>query len=547
MLHELAITDLGIIHECRLLLGPGMTAVTGETGAGKTMVVEAIDLLLGGRAEGHMVRTGADEAIVEGRFVLDDPETGETEHVVRRVIPREGRSRTYLDGRLATVAALAELGASLVDLHGQHAHQSLLSPAVQRAAIDRYGQVPVGVLTEARAELGAVEAALADLGGDERARAREIDLYRFQVDELQRAAITGAGEDEQLDAEEDSLADAAAHRAAGAAAAEALAGEGGGLDAVASALGALDGRAPFNDAVGRLKGLSAELTDVASEVRDLAESIEEDAERLGEIRARRQLLRELRRKYGATLADVLDYQAEAEGRLDELMSHDRRAAELDRRRDAALARLAEAQATVRAAREAVAPKLAKAVQQHLAELAMPKARLGMQVDGPAGDDVRVLLAANPGGELLPLTKVASGGELARAMLALRLVLTAGPPTLVFDEVDAGIGGEAALAVGRSLAALGATHQVLVVTHLPQVAAFAHNHIGVRKVVRGNSTYAEATPTSGEDRLVELSRMLSGSPDSEIAKEHAAELLAAAATAPPATAAPSRGTRRGKKR
>jgi DNA repair protein RecN (Recombination protein N) len=527
MLHELAITDLGIIDECRLLLGPGMTALTGETGAGKTMVVEAIDLLLGGRAEGHMVRTGSDEAMVEGRFVIDDPETGEREHVVRRVIPRDGRSRAYLDGRLATVSALAELGASLVDLHGQHAHQSLLSPVVQRSAIDRYGAVPVGVLTEARAEVAAIEAALADLGGDERARAREIDLYRFQVDELQRAAITGPDEDAGLDAEEDALADAAAHRVAGAAAAEALSGEGGALDAVAAALGALDSRAPFAEAIARLRGLSAELTDVAVEVRDLAESIEEDAERLGEIRARRQLLRELRRKYGATLAEVLAYQVEAEGRLDELTSHDRRAAELDGRRDAALARLAEAQAIVRAAREAVAPKLAKAVQQHLAELAMPKARLGVEVDGPAGDDVRVMLAANPGSDLQPLTKVASGGELARAMLALRLVLTAGPPTLVFDEVDAGIGGEAALAVGRSLAALGVTHQVLVVTHLPQVAAFADQHIGVRKVVRGNATFAQAVPAAGDDRLVELSRMLSGSPDSDIAKEHAAELLATA--------------------
>jgi DNA repair protein RecN (Recombination protein N) len=531
MLHELAITDLGIIHDCRLLLGAGMTALTGETGAGKTMVVEAIDLLLGGRAEGHMVRAGADEAVVEGRFVVGTGPGGdgdEVEHVVRRVIPRDGRSRSYLDGRLATVAALAELGASLVDLHGQHAHQSLLAPAVQRSAIDRYGSVPIGVLTEARAELAAVEAALADLGGDERARAREIDLYRFQVDELQRAAITGPDEDEVLDAEEDALADASAHRAAGAAAAEALSGEGGALDTVASALGALDARAPFAEAIERLRGLSAELTDVAADVRDRAESIEEDAERLSELRVRRQLLRELRRKYGATLAEVIAYQGEAEARLDELLGHDRRAAELDQRRERALARLAEAQATVRAAREAIAPKLAKAVQQHLGELAMPKARLGMHVDGAAGDDVRLLLAANPGGELLPLTKVASGGELARAMLALRLVLTAGPPTLVFDEVDAGIGGEAALAVGRSLAALGRTHQVLVVTHLPQVAAFADHQIGVRKVVRGKSTYAEAVPTTGDDRLVELSRMLSGSPDSTVAKEHAAELLATAA-------------------
>ncbi|HEX7095508.1 MAG TPA: DNA repair protein RecN [Acidimicrobiales bacterium] len=525
MLTELVIHDLGIIHDCHLLLGPGMTAVTGETGAGKTMVVEAIDLLVGGRAEGHVVRSGASEAVVEGRFLL-----GDEEHVVRRVVPRDGRSRCYLDGRLATVSALAELGEQLVDLHGQHAHQSLLSPSVQRAALDRYGAVPVGELTEARAELAAIEAALADLGGAERARAREIDLYRFQVDELRRAAISDPDEDERLDAEEDTLADASAHRTAGAAAADAITGEGGALDAIAAALGALDARAPFAEAAQRLKSASVELADVASELRAVADAIDEDPARLDEIRARRQLLRELRRKYGATLADVLAYQAEAEARLVELLGHDQRAAELDARRARALERLAAVQAKVRAAREAVAPKLAKAVQRHLAELAMPKARLGVQVDGPAGDDVRLLLAANPGGELLPLTKVASGGELARAMLALRLVLTAGPPTLVFDEVDAGIGGEAAIAVGRSLAALGATHQVLVVTHLPQVAAFADHHIGVRKVVRGDTTYAEAAPADGDDRVVELSRMLSGTPDSEIAREHAAELLATASKA-----------------
>jgi DNA repair protein RecN (Recombination protein N) len=526
VLHELAIADLGIIEECRLLLGPGMTAVTGETGAGKTMVVEAIDLLVGGRAESHIIRTGADEAVVEARFVV-----GDDEHVLRRVVPRDGRSRAYIDGRIATVGALAELGATLVDLHGQHAHQSLLSSAVQRAALDRYGRVATGPLVEARANLAAIEAALADLGGDARARAREIDLYRFQVDELRRAAIDGPDEDERLDAEEDTLADATAHRAAAAAAAEALAGDGGAVDAIASAIAGIDGRSPFADAHGRLRGVAAELDDVASELRHRSDEIDEDTERLADIRARRQLLHELRRKYGATLGDVLDYQREAEARLDELLAHDQRAADLDRRRGEAVAAVKSAQAAVRAAREAVAPKLAKAVRAHLVELAMPRARLGVDIDGEAGEDVRVLLAANPGGDLLPLTKVASGGELARAMLALRLVLTAGPPVLVFDEVDAGIGGEAALAVGRSLAALGATHQVLVVTHLPQVAAFADQHVIVRKTTRGRSTYAEATPAHGEDRLVELSRMLSGSPDSTIAREHAAELLASVTRRP----------------
>jgi DNA repair protein RecN (Recombination protein N) len=247
------------------------------------------------------------------------------------------------------------------------------------------------------------------------------------------------------------------------------------------------------------------------------------------VRARRQLLRELRRKYGATLADVVAYQLEAEARLAELLSHDRRAAELDARRARSLDALAVVQAKVRAAREAVAPGLAEAVHAHLAELAMPKARLGITVEGTAGDDVRILLAANPGGELLPLAKVASGGELARAMLALRLVLTAGPDTLVFDEVDAGIGGSAAVAVGRSLGALGASHQVLVVTHLPQVAAFADHHVVVTKRDDGDRTVSEAMTLSDKERVVELSRMLSGS-DSAAARTHAKELLASAGRA-----------------
>ena len=524
MIVELAISDLGIIESSSLLFGPGMTALTGETGAGKTMLVEAIDLLMGGRAEAHVVRRGAAEAVVEGRFVI-----GDDEHVLRRVVPSDGRSRAYIDGRLATVGALAELGATLVDLHGQHAHQSLLGAPVQRAALDRFGQVPIGELGAAKASLAAIEAALVDLGGDERARAREIDLYRFQVAELRHAAVEDADEDDRLDAEEDALADAGMHREAGASAGASLTADSGAADAIAAAMASLDERAPYRDLAGRLASVAAELSDIAHEVRDRAERIDEDPERLAGVRARRQLLRELRRKYGATLQEVVSYQHEAETRLEELLSHDRRAAELDERRAQALDALQAVQAKIRAVRVAVAPQLAVAVHGHLHELAMPKARLSIDVDGPAGDDVRILLAANPGSELLPLAKVASGGELARAMLALRLVLTAGPPTLVFDEVDAGIGGTAALAVGRALGALGVTHQVLVVTHLPQVAAFADRHVVVTKHDDGERTVSDAVLLTEKERVVELARMLSGH-DSAAARRHARELLTSAAAA-----------------
>jgi DNA repair protein RecN (Recombination protein N) len=529
MLVELAVRDLGVIEDLRLVLGAGMTVVTGETGTGKTLVVDAIELLVGGRADPIVVRAGADEAWIEGRFVVPDPAPDELDEVVlARAIPAAGRSRAYVNGRLATVAALAEWGQRLVDLHGQHAHQSLLSAAVQRAALDRFGSVDLGDLTSARSRVHELDGQLAALGGDERMRAREIDLLRFQVDELEAAAITGPEEDAALDAEEDGLADAVAHQEAAAAAGEALAGEGGAADRVGQAIAALADRAPFADHEGRLRALAAELADLAGDVRRAGEAIADDPARLEAVRGRRQLLHELRRKYGETLADVLAFAADAGARLAELEQHDRRAAELDAARAEATGAVAAAAAIVAKARRSAAAPLAEAVEAHLVTLAMPKARVEVSVDGadPA-DDVSLRLAANPGAPPLPLAKVASGGELARTMLALRLVLTAGPPTLVFDEVDAGIGGEAAVAVGRSLAALGADQQVLVVTHLPQVAAFADAHVRVTKETGEDHTVARIEQLDEATRVAELSRMLSGQPESRTARDHAEELLATA--------------------
>src|SRR5688572_21071253 len=264
MLVELAVRDLGVIEDLRLVLGPGMTALTGETGAGKTLVVDAIELLVGGKADPVLVRAGADEAWVEGRFVLGVDEVDEV--VLARAIPAAGRSRAYVDGRLATIATLVEWGERLVDLHGQHAHQSLLAPAVQRAALDRFAAIDLGPLLAARARVHELDTQLAALGGDERMRAREIDLLRFQVDELAAAAITGPDEDERLDAEESLLADAVHHQEAGSAAGEAITGDGGAADAVGQAIAALAGRVPFADHEARLRAVAAELADIAGEV-----------------------------------------------------------------------------------------------------------------------------------------------------------------------------------------------------------------------------------------------------------------------------------------
>jgi len=521
MLHELHIEDLGVISSLALVLGDGLTVLTGETGAGKTMLVEAISLLVGGRADPTMVRAGAEEARVEGRFVIDDDEL-----VLARVIPLNGRSRAYVNGRLATVATLAEHGARLVDIHGQHAHQSLLSPSTQRDALDRFAGVDLEPLRAARGRLTEIDASLAALGGDARTRAREIDLLTFQIDELEAASLDDPDEERALDALEDVLAGAVAHREAADVAVAALQDDGGSLDALGSAVAALHGRAPFDALAERLRSISVDLHDVAAELRALGESIDEDPQRLAEIRERRQLLRNLSRKYGDSLADVIEFRDTTRSRLDELQGYEQSVHRLEAERERALAAERSAAAAVGRARRQAASSLATAVQEHLQKLGMARAELVVSVgDDDPGDDVVLLLAANPGAPPLPLAKVASGGELARTMLAVRLVLMEAPDTLVFDEVDAGIGGAAATAVGRALADLGRSHQVLVVTHLAQVAALADAQVTVSKRVRGDVTTATADRLDAEQRVGEIARMLSGEPDSAAARVHAAELLA----------------------
>ena len=531
MLTELHIENLGVIERVVLGLGRGVTALTGETGAGKTMLVEAIELLVGGRADASVVRSGAAEARVDGRIEISTP-GGTEELVLTRVVPASGRSRAYVNGRPATVTTLADLTSDVIDLHGQHAHQSLLSPATQRAALDEFGTIDLTPLHAARARLTELDAELATLGGDEKARAREIDLLRFQVAELDEAGVVDSDEDVRLASEEAMLADAVAHQEAGQSTLELLRGDDGASDALTRALAALGTREPFDDLTSRLRGLGADLDELIRELRSRTEGIDENPERLHEIRLRRQTLADLRRKYGDDLSEVMAFHAAAERRLHELEDYERRAAELDRLREIAADAEREAASAIGDLRRSVAPDLAGAVEARLRTLAMPNAAIAVEVgDGPEdrpGDAVKFLLSANPGSAMLPLNRVASGGELARAMLALRLVLSGaggsgGAPTLVFDEIDAGIGGSAGGAVGEALAALGDHHQVLVVTHLPQVAACASRQLVVSKSVRGGATFAEVEVVDGDDRVIEIARMLAGS-DTPAAVEHARDLL-----------------------
>ncbi len=527
MLVEIAVSNLGVIDRLTLEIPPGMIALTGETGAGKTLLVDAINLLVGGRSDPALVRAGADEATVDGRFVLD----GE-EYVLTRVVPADGRSKAYINGRPSTASALADVGSRLVDLHGQHAHQSLLGVDAQRLALDVFGKVDLGDLDHARSVLSEIDAALADMGGDERARARELDLVRYQVAELAEADLDDPNEDAALEAREELLANAVAHQESASSALEALLEDDGARDRAAAALTVLDGKPPFSEVVARLRNLVAELDDLGDALRTIGDGIEHDPEELEHVLARRRMLRELCRKYGDDVAAVMAERDELMRRLKELEDHDVLAAELDGRRAEAVIALTEARAVVRQARVSAAPSLAAAMESHLPDLAMPKAKVGILVEGDDGGEVSFQLAANPGSPLQPLSKVASGGELARAMLALRSVLSEAPPVLVFDEVDAGIGGQAGFAVGRSLSNLGDRHQVLVVTHLPQVAAFADAHLAVVKRQGEDDTVSEVRLLDRSEQLTELARMLSGQPDSKTARKHAKELVAEAAASRP---------------
>jgi len=527
MLVELSIENLGIIENVRVSFDKCFTAFTGETGAGKTMLVEAINLVVGRRADVSIIRDGAEEARVEARFVTNT-DSGEVETILCRVLHREGRSRAYINDRMATVSSLAEIGDELVDIHGQHAHQRLLSPSTQRNSLDQFGNVSTAELQAAREAVTHIDANLAALGGDEKSRVREIDLLQFQCDEIESSRITNPDEDVLLSNEEDMLTDVVRHQESLQKIVSLLSDEGAVVDLLGEAVSAIGPVSSLPALSERIRSLAAEAKDISDTVRSAADGSEHDPARLEEIRLRRQSLRDLMRKYGDSLSDVMTFGAEARERLDELTGYAERVAELEKSRDVALRHLTVCQKEVGNARRVAAPKLATAVQKRLRQLALPNATVQVAVGGlesdPAGESVVFMLAANPGSAPQPIAKVASGGELARVMLALRLVLTGDPATMVFDEVDAGIGGEAAVAVASALRELGNDHQVIAVTHLAQVAASAHGQVAISKSVKGGKTFGSAVRVAESERASEIARMLSGGVADESATAHARDLL-----------------------
>ncbi len=540
MLIELRVRDLGVIEDLTLEFGPGMTVLTGETGAGKTLVVEALQLVLGGRANAGMVRAGAAEALVEARFVVGEGERRDgggsgdggdgagREVIVARSVPASGRSKAWLDGRMTPVSVLVESAAELVELHGQHEHQSLTSPTSQRRVLDAFAGTDLGLVHELRARRRELDRALAELGGDEKQRAREADVLRYQVDEIAAGRLGDPDEEAALRLEEERLAHAGALREAAVLAAELIdpaSGEGGALDLIGRAAAALAGHELLDEHRARLSATAVELSDLARTLRDELETWEDDPGRLAEVQERRRLLAGLRRKYGEDLRAVLSFAEEAALRLASLQDAEGVAARLGGERDEVRAELDEAEAAVRSVRARAAGEFGRLVEERLGALAMEGARLEVHVGTEGtGEPVELALGANVGEPVQSLARVASGGELARAMLAIRLVGPGGPGTMVFDEVDAGVGGAAAVALAHALGEVASRRQVIVVTHLAQVASRATVQIRVVKHERAGRTVTSATAVTGEERVTELSRMLSGHPRSDAARAHARELL-----------------------
>ena len=522
MLIELIVRNLGVIEHAEIVLGASMTALTGETGAGKTMLVEAVSLLMGAKPDPRRVRPGAIQAEVEGRF-----ETHEGDEVIlRRVIPATGRARGYVNGQAATVSELSQLGQTLVEICGQHSHQELLSKRSQRQALDEFGSVDTSQVRSLVAQLGALELRRSELGGDERSRARELDLARYQADELDQAQLDDPHEEDALSAEYDELSNAVEYRLSVQAFLEASSSDGGVVELLGSARSLLD-RVPSASSLStRLEQIAIELADIVADARELDEALVADPQRLDEVRTRRQRLLELRRKYGDSIADVMKLRDDLRVRIDELDRYDQTAAAIDQEIAAVTEQLTAERAAVTASRTAAAPHLCRRITDQLSRVGLAGASVEIAVTpGQHDDEVEFLFSANPGMPLRPLADSASGGELSRATLALYLVLSPHVPTVIFDEVDAGVGGEVAITLGRALRDIASSQQVLVVTHLAQIAAQAHAQLNVSKH-GGDVTTSVVSVLDEDSRVVELSRMLSGTPHSQAAQQHARELLGA---------------------
>jgi DNA repair protein RecN (Recombination protein N) len=544
MLRFLSIRHLAVIDELEIDLDAGLTVLTGETGAGKSMLVEALDLLVGGRASADLVRTGEDTASVQAIFERGDPENprGESrEIIIRREVSSQGRSRAFIGDALATTTALKELGNELLELHGQHEHQALLNPESHGPLLDERVNVELLNRTgEAFDSWREARAALERTNMSAREKAARVEMIAFQLSELDKVA-PAAGEDDALAAERSVLANAdRLSRLSTESYALLYENEAAALTELAGVwkrlaeLAEIDLRAqPYLDQRDEVK---SRLEDLAFFLRDYAAELDASPARLQEVEDRLAALERLKRKHGPSLDEVIAKQRALHEELTALGASEEQAAALEQKLSAAATAFKSAASVLSAARKTAAAALAKSLEHGLASLAMPKCRVDVRVISHATDEARwsargsdeieLYLSANPGEDLRPLARIASGGELSRVMLALhQLTRVTKYRTLVFDEVDAGIGGEAADAVGAELQSLASRCQVLCITHLPQIAARADAHLAIDKRVKAGRTMTTVSRLDQAGREQELARMIAGAAVSATVVASAKEMLA----------------------
>jgi len=538
MLRYLKIRNLAVIEALEISLEPGLNVLTGETGAGKSIVVGAVGLLLGDRASPDMIRSGEEIAIVQAIFEADGREV-----LVRRELTASGRSRSFVDDGLVTVGTLRALGASLVDLHGQHEHQALLAPESHLDVLDGFAGLAQGRqdVADAYSAWLSIRDEVEALRRQERDKEQRAEFLQFQLQDIERVSPQ-PGEDESLGASRHLLANAERlRRLSGEAYDRLYEGEGSVTEALAGVwrrideLAGLDPR--FRGYVDSRDAVDAYLDDLAGFLREYGTHIDTSPDRLQEVEDRLALLERLKRKYGPALSDVLAKRDLCRDELSALAGAGARMAELGAARALAEARYLEAARSLSAARRKAAVGFARALERELGELAMERTRFEVRFSPadesaptwtPRGVDVAEFhVSPNPGEELRPLARVASGGELSRVMLALKTLATNDAPgkTLVFDEVDAGIGGRVADVVGRRLQDLGRRFQVLCITHLPQIAAAGEAHYRVTKSVRQGRTMTEVAALSDDERVDEIARMMAGATLTDGTRGSAREMLA----------------------
>ena len=548
MITELRVRDLVTIADVTLQLGPGLNVLTGETGAGKSMLVDAVALLLGARADSGLVRPGASRAIVEGAFDLEESglrrrleaaglDAEEERLVIRREVAVDGRSRAWVNGSPTTIGVLARFGSLLVDLHGQYETQSLLHAEAQREILDAFGTAEGerAALQEAHATVEALRSEEAALVARRDEVRRRADYLRHVQQEIDQAKLR-SGEDQELDGEARRLSHAGTLGEQARRLAALLDGDdGGALPALGQAdrlVGALERIDPAVSAWRELlDGAYAQLSELSRLAGEYADGLQDDPARLAEVERRRDLLYRLKQKYGATIEAVLAARTGASTELDLLDTADLDLRQLAARRVAAEAACQAAADALSARRREAGTRLARAVTRLLPDLGLPGGKLEVElaplgrVEALGQESITFTVRLNAGLEPRPLARAASGGELSRIMLALKVVLARhdAVPTLVFDEVDQGIGGEVGAQVGAALAEVAARRQVLVITHLPQIASRAERHLVVSKAPRRGIATSDVQQIHGEDRITEIARML-GDADADTARRHAETLL-----------------------